>query len=62
MMENFSRPKPPNTSEGCYHCGGGLDQILTSKTLPPGMSVALCSSKECQSLTTAGAKFDGGAK
>lgn len=41
MMENTSRPVPPNKSEGCYICGGGLDEVLASKTVGT-ISVALC--------------------
>lgn len=41
MMENASRPIPPNLSEGCYACGEGKDQILESK-LVGGISIALC--------------------
>jgi hypothetical protein len=41
-METATRPQPPNTSEGCYVCGDGLNEILVSK-LVSGASVALCS-------------------
>ena len=41
-MENATRPEPPNKSEGCYVCGQGLREILTSK-LVSGANVALCS-------------------
>lgn len=41
-MENATRPQPPNKSEGCYVCGEGLKEVLTSR-LVSGTSVALCS-------------------
>ncbi len=45
MMENTTRPQPPNLSEGCFDCGGGMNEILQSQTRGP-VSVALCS--QCQ--------------
>lgn len=41
-MENISRPTWPNTSEGCFNCGHGENEILQSR-LSRGTSVALCS-------------------
>jgi hypothetical protein len=41
MMENTSRPTPPNVNEGCYGCGDGKDQALESR-LVGGISIALC--------------------
>lgn len=41
-MDNTSRPKPGDRSEGCFNCGGGKNEVLASK-LNKGASVALCS-------------------
>lgn len=45
MLENVTRPLPPNQSEGCWACGGGKDRILKS-LLIGGMSVAVCPKHE----------------
>lgn len=47
-MENTSKPRPPNLSEGCFNCGHGKDQILVSK-LVNSANVALC--RDCQLLS-----------
>ena len=44
-MDNMTRPLPPETSEGCYVCGEGLNEILTSRVVS-GASVALCKKHE----------------
>ncbi len=55
-MLNTTRPTPPNLSEGCFICGEGKDQILTSK-LVQGGSVALCSKHQnATTLPPKGAK------
>lgn len=46
-MENITRPLPPNTSEGCFNCGEGKQEVLKSR-VGRGASVALC--KECFAL------------
>jgi hypothetical protein len=55
-MQNASHPTPPNKSEGCFICGEGLNEILSSK-LVQGGSVALCSKHQhATTLPPKGAK------
>ena len=43
MMDNVTRPVPPDQSEGCFNCGRGKDEVLVSKKLPnQPLSIALC--------------------
>jgi len=52
-MHNSTGPEPPNLSEGCYVCGGGVNEVLASR-LVGGSSVALCAKH--QNATTVPSK------